>query len=376
MLLALPWYTANHHAFANAAWPLHASPESALYSDRVASAFASAWHGPETATFRLQAFWLLLSAPLAFPMPLVVIGTSLWLLRRSAPTTATLGTLALSYLVVWALAQPLLFPRFIVYMAPVAMLGLTWWASDAAALSRTGRRLVQLASCVAVVAFALYDSASAFAPASYLVTGDRTALLRHTWYTPVYDWISANTRPDARVLVIVGSGESYYLDRSYRRADPATSAVVDWSSIPDAAGFAAWLRRERFDYVVYEDIDWSDAPAGTRMQEIVTQARTSGVLSTVDTFHLELSRSRFRPGFVPTTVYVLRVPPATGAPPTASVSPSSSAAPCCTPAERSAASSPDRSAAPAVPATSAPDLRTPDTRASRSTSRSSSPDRS
>lgn len=345
VLLALPWYAVNHLAFANAVWPLHVSPASALYTDRVASAFASAWHGPETASFRLQAIWLLLSAPLAFPLPLVVIGAALWLLRRPAPSPAALGTLALSYLVVWALAQPLLFPRFIVYMAPVAMLGLTWWASEGTALSRPARRLLRLASGAGLVVFAVYDGASAFAPASYLATGDWTTLLRHTWYTPVYDWISTNTKPDARVLVIVGSGESYYLDRPHRRADPATSAVVDWSSIADPMAFAAWLRRERFDYVVYEDIDWSDAPAGARMREIMTQARSSGVLSTLETFHLELSRSRFRRGFVPTTIYVLRVPPATGAPPTASVSPSSCAAPCCTPAGRSVASSPGRSAA-------------------------------
>lgn len=345
IVLALPWYAANHFAFANAVWPLHAVETSSVYADRVASAFASAWHGPDSTGFRLQSVWLLLSAPLAFPMPLVIIALALWLLRRRACQRWTLGMFALAYLALWSVAQPLLFPRFIVYMTPVAMLGAMRWASDVDRSSRTWRGIVLAATGAVAVVFVTYGAASARAPASYLATGDRPALLRHTWYTPVYDWIGGHTRPDARVLVIVGSQETYYLDRAYRRGDPATSAVVDWSSVADATALAAWLRRERFDYVVYEDIDWADAPAGDRMQKIMTQARSTAVLPTAETFHLELSRSRFRRRSIPTTVYILNVPRAPDASPAASVSPSSFAVPCCTRAERPAASSMGRSAA-------------------------------
>lgn len=375
-LLAAPWYVANLSTFGNPVWPLHTPVQSSLYADRVASAFAHAWHGPSSIGFRLQALWMLVTDPLAFPLPVAVLGVAVPALRtRNA--FWTLGAFVVAHLVLWELAQPLLFPRFIVYLAPIAMAGAAWWSTSLRPASRVRERMIQVVLLAAIAVFGTYDMASSITPLSYLATGNRAALLRGTWYSTVYDWIGANTPPDARLLVVVGSGESYYLDRSYRRADPATSAVADWPSITDAPALVAWLSRERFDYVVYEDVDWSDAPAGAHVRQLMAQARSGGALVPVATFNLQLTRSRFRRRTTASTVYVLRVPStAPNARRREPASPPSSGVACCTPAARWAASSPHRPEAHAARATPAPDPRKPGRRASPRASRSSSPGRS
>jgi hypothetical protein len=219
------------------------------------------------------------------------------------------------------IAQPMLFPRFILYVVPAA--AIVWLSiatnADAPATvvaAGAGRRIARMRRVItrtalggALTVFLLYDAASAAGPAAYLVTGAARGLHRFTWYYPVYEWIDANAEPDARFLVIVGSAETYYLDRYYRRADPATSAVIDWTAMSSAPMLATHLARGGYDYVVYEPAAWSDSPGGKEMIAVIEQARSSGVLIPVTTFELDQSRSRFRRRPRPTSVEVLRVAP-------------------------------------------------------------------
>jgi uncharacterized membrane protein len=330
LLLASPWYVVNWLQFGNPVWPLHTPAHPTNFADAMARGFAGSWSGPHTPRFMLNSLWALVTDPLAFPLPLLVlgaIGIALASTRRSSAALVSTGVFALAYVVAWTIAQPMLFPRFILYVVPAA--AIVWLsivanadsqatvvAAGAGHIARMRRVIARTALGGALTVFLLYDAASAAGPAAYLVTGAARGLHRFTWYYPVYEWIDANAEPDARFLVIVGSAETYYLDRYYRRADPATSAVIDWTAMSSAPMLATHLARGGYDYVVYEPAAWSDSPGGKEMIAVIEQARSSGVLIPVTTFELDQSRSRFRCRPRPTTIEVLHVAPEkdTGAP--------------------------------------------------------------
>ena len=330
LLLASPWYAMNWMQFGNPVWPLHPPAHPATFANAVARAFADSWSGPLTPDFLLRSLWALVTDPLAFPLPLLVFGAiavACASARRKSSTLWWTAVFAIAYVATWMIAQPMLFPRFILYVVPVA--AIVWLSiaaradtptsADAAATGAASsgrRRTAHIRRAIARTAlggtltvFLLYDAASAAGPAAYLATGAARGLHRFTWYYPVYEWIDANAEPDSRFLVIVASAETYYLDRYYRRADPATSAVVDWNAMQSAQVFAARLARDGYDYVVYEPAAWGDSPGGKNMMAVIEQARSSGFLVPVTTFELDQSRSRFRRRPTPTTVEVLRVAP-------------------------------------------------------------------
>jgi hypothetical protein len=199
----------------------------------------------------------------------------------------------------------MLYPRFIIYMLPVAlMIALPVVAQRA--IAAPFERGLRVALAVALAIFLAYGVASAALPAAYLATGNAARLHRLTWYYPVYTWANAHTPRDARFLVIVGSAETYHLDRAYRRADPATSAVVDWQALADVGALDKVLSDGRYDYVIYEPGNWSSSPGGAQMMQLLDAARQRGILRDAATFRLELTRSRFRHRDFPTTVLVLR----------------------------------------------------------------------
>jgi hypothetical protein len=140
----------------------------------------------------------------------------------------------------------------------------------------------------------------------YVLTGDLTAYHHHTNYYPLYAWAERHTPPDARVLVIVANGESYYLRRSHRRADPWWSGVVDWPALASGDALVVWLRAHGYTYVLYEDADWQEAEGGAAMAAAIRQALAAGGLERVATLDLALNESRLLRQTVPTTVWALR----------------------------------------------------------------------
>jgi hypothetical protein len=312
LLLAAPWYAMNWSESGNPVWPLHTfGTVGATYVERVGSSFTRIWSGHRTPVQWMRSSMALVVDPLAFPLPLLVAAAAVagmvsGTIRRLVTGARSLSLLAVAYLFVWAFAQPMLYPRFIIYLLPVALmiaLPVMAWRAIVAPFERG----LRVALAVALAIFLAYAFASAALPAAYLATGNAARLHRLTWYYPVYTWANAHTPRDARFLVIVGSAETYHLDRAYRRADPATSAVVDWQALTDVAALEKVLSDGRYDYLIYEPGDWSGSPGGAHMMQLLDEARQRGILRDDATFRLELTRSRFRHRVFSTTVVVLKV---------------------------------------------------------------------
>ena len=138
---------------------------------------------------------------------------------------------------------------------------------------------------------------------SYAIKPD-ASYHRFTWFYPTYDWINHKTPGDERFLVIVSSGQSYYLDRRHRRADPWLSGVVDWRKVSTGQSLDSVLSAGGYRYVVYEDTDWSPLVGGQNAMNAIGDASRSGLLKKIAVFDDTLYTSRLRKTYLTTKVDV------------------------------------------------------------------------
>ena len=302
-VLALPFYLMNLKASGDPVWPLFA--RGASYADVVARGFQEGWGGRVEIGFIGRALRELLTSVGVFPLPQLAVASSAaaFVLRdRVTQGTRRVAWLVALFAVVWAIAQPILYPRFVVFLAgPVLLLAL-----DAnARLAERGRasRAIAIACGATSLAMGAYALAFTTFPLRYLATGDAASFHRFEWYYPVYQWANSTLAADARVLVITRSSESFGLERWYRRADPSTSAVIDWRRIRDAGDLVKTLDSARITHVVYDAFPWG-GDDGRAMRGAIEGAVASGDLVELRRFDLTLTRSRFRRGGVPATVEV------------------------------------------------------------------------
>ena len=210
--------------------------------------------------------------------------------------TATLFT------VLWIVAQPALFPRFVLYLFPLTLL-LAFDIVCNISLRRSRVLTVGVVAACALLAGA--DVLYARDNLRFAASGDAATFHRYTWYYPVYDWINLHTARDARFAVIVWSGYSYHLDREYRRADPWLSGEIDWLKVSDANALDKVLDQLKIDYVVYENRDWRGFRGGAEMMRAFSEAQANGSLVPVRKFHQRLYTSRLNESYVESDVYIL-----------------------------------------------------------------------
>jgi hypothetical protein len=304
LLLAAPFYVRNWLAFGDPVWPLAAGRMT--YADRVVDRYGFGLTGPHTLGTYASGLHTLFIDPLLFPVPIVVslalAALLLPTIRRQLPGLALFIT---GFLVVWALAQPRLYSRFILIIAPAASLAIAALAGVLFRRLSVTATAVVIATCLApIAAFDVYYSVDT---ARLFVTGDLAAYHRYTWYYPVYTWVNNHTPREARGLVVVQSGASYYLNRPYRRADPLLSGVVDWQAVHGARELRRVLNRGSYDFVIYDHTNWSVDPGGKELEAAIRAGRTAGLLKPVKDFHLRLYTSRVRRSWEPAHVTVFAV---------------------------------------------------------------------
>ena len=309
---ALPFYVMNLAAFDNPVWPMLSELLGTNgYADHVATAHHASLSGPSSLSALSSAVARLVSSPLVFPVPIVALAVILAMpFTRNSQARAS-ATFLLCFLLVWAVAQPSLYPRFILMLTPVVLMGAAALSSDAFERLRdkwwrTMMRAAALAAVLVALTIATWYSADAL---HYSVTGDRTRFDRHTNFLPMYRWINEKTPADARFLVVIFLGQTYHLDRAYRRADPATSAVIDWPSISDGKALHGVLRQQGFTHLVYEAREWKYWPGGRQAQRAIEDGLARALLVRDTTFHLENSARRILGETYRSEVWLMRVTP-------------------------------------------------------------------
>jgi hypothetical protein len=304
LVLASPFYLRNWLDFGNPVWPLGAGR--ATYADRVVTQYEYGLTGHHTLSTYALGLHTLFVDPLLFPVPIILTialaALVLPTVRRRLPGVAIL---VVGFVVVWAIAQPRLYSRFTLIIAPAAVLVI------AVVVGMFFRRLpvaaVALFTAICLAPVAAFDVYYSLDTVRLLATGDLAAYHRYTWYYPVYTWVNNHTPPNARALVIAQSGLSYYLDRPYRRADPLLSGVVDWQAVHGAAALRRVLARGSYDFVIYDRAQWSSYPGGHELERAIAAGREAGLLRPVKEFDVRLYVSRVRRSWKPAHVTVFAV---------------------------------------------------------------------
>ena len=287
-LLAAPFYIANVRAFGTPFWPI--AGVSPTEGAAAVAALARECGNRElgTSSGPLAAVVRLFRSPTVFPIPLVaVVASSVALLQRRQRILALFAPL---WFAVWWIAQPLLNPRYAIYLVPAAV------AVAAGSISSAPRARWAVAKrAVAWVCVAALSVVALAYSSDYLrlaVDGDVERFHRATWYWPAIDWVNRNTPEDARVLAILHGGQTYHLERWNRSADVGTSAVVDWGALHGGCALAAELRSNRVTHVVYGPGMWQYRQEGGVIANAVAEAQEAGVLVEEGTFDTPLTISR------------------------------------------------------------------------------------
>jgi hypothetical protein len=307
VVLSAPFYIANLNDFGNPVWPLLVPQINGteVYADQVASIYSASLIGQHDLRFFIRRFIELITTPLVAPLAVVLVFLVPASLRSRTPAHRRVAIFGTLILVMWALAQPRLFPKHVILLLPLGPM-LAVAALDARVAGKVAIRAIRGAFAVAIVTVVAASAVFSWDYIRYALTGNRAEYHRFTWYYPVYDWVNRNTAADARFLVVAYSGHTYYLDRRYRRADPWLSGVVDWPAVRSAADLDAVMREGEYNYMIYDDRDWSDFVGGSAMSNAVRAAIREGRLVPVREFRETLYSSRFFRDQTETTVYLLR----------------------------------------------------------------------
>jgi hypothetical protein len=316
LLLASPFYLANLESFGNPVWPLFAGgSDSASYVDTVAAQVMSTMKLPfEFDTFRVTLPALVMN-PALFPLPLVLIGFILagcFMTRGGDRKVAAFGAL---FLVLWTVMTPRLYPT---HLLPLLPLGPVLLASLVSRWNSIGREpLLSRLATAGVAASIVFGIAFSWDHVRYALTGDAAVYHRFTWYYPVYQWANQHTPRSSRFLAIVQGGQTYYLDREYRAANPFLSAEVDWRTVQSGEELGVILGKGEYDYVIYDDRDWSAHPGGSQMQSSIRSATSTGILVPVFRSRERLYTSRIPRRAITSDVVIFQAHPVETAPHTA-----------------------------------------------------------
>ncbi|MBD3181068.1 hypothetical protein GF312_02180, partial [Candidatus Poribacteria bacterium] len=233
----------------------------------------------------------------------------LWLLylfiRRSLAFPYRAITIV--YLVFWYILQPKLYPRFALYIFPIVAIMVVsfceWsWIKNSIA----GRvSYILLGLCIlAGLGFAIIYSLDFL---EYHINRDIDKYHQATWLYPQYKWINRNIRDNKKILVIVGSAHTYYLDLPYLRADPELSGLIDWNSVNSVEELKFILHNLQVDYIFYDDRNWKHLPGGENMAGLIHALKDSEGVSVMMQEDVKLITLRVLRRYIKTRVLLLKI---------------------------------------------------------------------
>lgn len=305
--VASPFLVRNTLNLGNPFWPLLTGVFGSgdEYLNLVSTAYSKALAGRFDSSTLIEAAGQIALHPQApVTMWILALLGAIW--ARRTPLAIGLGMA--SFFAFWWALQPRLIWRFSLYVLPIGAIAVVLFRER---LRERGPAWGKWA-CDGILAVTIAYGAvlGGVYSADYLkshVTNDPAEYHRATWFYKEYEWINANLPPEGRLLVIVYSGHTYYLDRPYLRADPYLSGLIDWRRVATAADMDRILKRHAIDYVLYEDRDWSEYAGGREMGRIMGEYRGAHGVSVLWERSVHLYTSRLRGTYEKTKVSLIDV---------------------------------------------------------------------
>jgi len=225
-----------------------------------------------------------------------VKSTSRWVYR----------TWVLLYLGFWFLLQPNMYPRFVIYIFPViAIMSIGFYerfSKKSLLLGKLAYLMIAL-SIIFGMGFAIWYSLDSI---EYQFTRDLKKYHEATWFYEQYQWINREVGDDGRILVIVNSGHTYYLDKDYIRADPWLTGTIDWMAIRNTEELKSVLQKLEIRYIFYHDMNWNKNPSEQKMMRLIHELKEEDGTSTLlDEHNLKLITQRVLGRYCTTRAFLL-----------------------------------------------------------------------
>ncbi|GAI41299.1 unnamed protein product, partial [marine sediment metagenome] len=221
IILSSPFYMFNLINFKNPIWPLMIPFFNGLntYANQVAAKYSSNLMGSFNIKIIILNIRSLLISLGTFPIPILlvclIIASILWKNIRMMELTHFIFLFCLTTFFV----QPDLNPRTIfIIIIPiiVAFIPIINKLINHKFLKKITIYLFIIFCLCCILVDARY-SQEYF---QYLINNDIEEFHQNTWFYDVYKYVNQSTPKNAKFLVIVTSGHSYYLNRSYREPIP------------------------------------------------------------------------------------------------------------------------------------------------------------
>jgi hypothetical protein len=305
VLIASPWYVRNFINTGSPCWPLllnfFKTTHNYLYL--VAERYSESQTGNYSWTDILTNVKNIVFFP-HIPFTFwILAGLGLVVNKRSELRLEIMLPL---FFFLWWLFQPKYMLRFTVYIFPLALISVCGAYEQ---LRNTRIPLAKYGYFFLVGANLFYGIVLGVKYSEgyiqYHLTHDAEKYHRATHYYPEFQWINKNLPKEARILVIISHGQTYYLDREYVRAAPTLSGSIDWRNIKTQNELQDTLVAFNIDYILYRDADWSEAPGGANMMKLIRELCDSDASRIVWNRETLLCNSRIRGIYTPTKVLLI-----------------------------------------------------------------------
>jgi hypothetical protein len=304
-LVASPFLIRNLHYTGDPFWPLlqdffHVQKD---YLYQVTKATADRWQGNIGPAALARSIVSLGSYSHIIPI-IWVLWLGYYFTRFPSGLIYKGGTLL--YFCMWFLLQPKIYPRFAIYILPVvAIMGVSfceWCYNRHSYLGKVPYIIAILCILAGIGVSMLYSSDFLV----YHLNRDLKQYHESTWFYDQYQWINQNLRGSEKVLVIVGSGHTYYIDVEHLRADPELSGLIDWTAIKSVEELRDILSKLQVSYIFYEDRNWSSYPGGSNMMRLMHDLKNEGGVSVLlEDNNVKLVTLRILGRFAVTKVFLL-----------------------------------------------------------------------
>lgn len=246
ILLASPYYLRNIYYLSNPFWPgmVDAFSSGNAFIDQVAREFSFSQTGPKGLIYSLKGFLSLLKFP--YVPFLFWSGALVYLFKRRAKLFWNVGFVL--FLISWGVMQPRYYPRFLFYVFPIMVIFTTelFYAQKGvlAKVARAGLALYLTLCCV----IGLWYSKDGLL---FIATNNLPRYHASTWFYNEFIDLNKRAGPEDKVLFVVRSDPSYYLNIPHVSANPSLAAGLDWSSVETSKALLEYLKAQHFTYIFY-----------------------------------------------------------------------------------------------------------------------------
>jgi len=213
-----------------------------------------------------------------------------------------------SFFFFWWLIEPKMYWRFSVYIMPFAIISAIYMLDSFREkkdilLFNITRIIILVTFLAGVYIGVLYTKG--FIP--YIMHKNLNDYHQATWYYQEYQWLNTHLAKESKILVIVQSGHTYYLDHKYLRAEPQLSGFIDWNNINSLDQLLKQLKNLHITHIFFDTHNWSAYPGGNNMNKLIQQLEKSQYCTLQRKTDIALCTSRIRDHFQPTCVKLLKI---------------------------------------------------------------------